>query len=39
LVWAKSLDRLVPWEQNGFIAWRALSGIFAAAINFGFIGG
>lgn len=30
LAWAKSLDALVPWKDNGFIAWRALSGIFAA---------
>jgi hypothetical protein len=30
LAWAKSLDSLSPWKDNGFIAWRALSGIFAA---------
>jgi len=30
LLWAKSLDSLVPWEHNGFVAWRALSGIFAS---------
>jgi hypothetical protein len=30
LSWAQSLDSLQPWQQNGFIAWRALSGIFAA---------
>jgi hypothetical protein len=30
LAWAKSLDSLVSWEHNGFVAWRALSGIFAA---------
>jgi hypothetical protein len=30
LDWAKALDNLVPWQDNGFIAWRALSGIYAA---------
>lgn len=30
LAWAKALDALQPWHENGFIAWRALSGIFAA---------
>lgn len=30
LAWAKALDALVPWKDNGFIVWRALSGIFAA---------
>jgi len=30
LSWAKSLDNLLPWEQNGFVAWRALSGIYAS---------
>jgi hypothetical protein len=30
LAWAKSLDSLVPWSANGFIAWRALSGIYAS---------
>jgi len=30
LSWAKHLDTLSPWNENGFIAWRALSGIFAA---------
>ena len=30
LEWAKSLDALQPWEHNGFIGWRALSGIFAS---------
>ncbi len=30
LAWAKALDGLEPWKQNGFVAWRALSGIFAA---------
>jgi hypothetical protein len=30
LDWAKALDILQPWNENGFIAWRALSGIFAS---------
>lgn len=30
LTWAKALDALAPWKENGFIAWRALSGLFAA---------
>jgi len=30
LAWAKALDTVTPWRENGFIAWRALSGIFAA---------
>jgi hypothetical protein len=30
LAWAKDLDQLEPWSENGFIAWRALSGIFAS---------
>ena len=30
LLWAKSLDSLSPWKDNGFIGWRALSGIFAS---------
>ena len=30
LGWAKALDALSPWHENGFIVWRALSGIFAA---------
>ncbi|WP_213955247.1 MULTISPECIES: hypothetical protein [unclassified Variovorax] len=30
LAWVKALDALAPWKENGFIAWRALSGIFAA---------
>lgn len=30
LQWAKSLDNLAPWKYNGFIGWRALSGIFAS---------
>lgn len=30
LSWVQSLDRLDPWTENGFVAWRALSGIFAA---------
>jgi hypothetical protein len=25
LAWAKALDALVPWKDNGFIVWRALS--------------
>lgn len=28
--WAMSLDHLTPWNENGFISWRALSGIFAS---------
>ncbi len=28
--WAESLDSIAPWEHNGFIGWRALSGIFAS---------
>lgn len=28
--WAQQIDTLSPWRSNGFIAWRALSGIFAA---------
>jgi hypothetical protein len=28
--WALHLDRLEPFEQNGYVAWRALSGIFCA---------
>src|SRR4051812_14978102 len=28
LAWAKAVER--PWLDNGFIAWRALSGIYAA---------
>jgi hypothetical protein len=30
LAWAKALDTQAPWKENGFIAWRALSGIFAS---------
>jgi hypothetical protein len=30
LDWANELDGLEPWKENGFIVWRALSGIFAA---------
>jgi hypothetical protein len=30
LAWVKSLDTLLPWSENVFIAWRALSGIFPA---------
>jgi hypothetical protein len=30
LAWAKAIDGLQPWKENGFIAWRALSGIFAS---------
>lgn len=30
LAWAQSLDALTPWNENGFIGWRALSGIFAS---------
>ena len=30
LAWAKALDSLLPWKENGFIAWRALSGIYAS---------
>lgn len=30
LQWAQSIDPLTPWRENGFIAWRALSGIFAS---------
>lgn len=30
LAWAKSLDSLTPWRENGYVAWRALSGIFAS---------
>lgn len=30
LEWAKKLDTIQPWEQNGYIIWRALSGIFAS---------
>lgn len=30
LEWAWALDKIEPWKNNGFIVWRALSGIFAA---------
>lgn len=30
LAWAQALDAQQPWADNGFIVWRALSGIFAA---------
>jgi hypothetical protein len=30
LEWAKSLDSMLPWRENGFLVWRALSGIFAS---------
>ena len=30
LAWTKALDRQTPWQENGFIVWRALSGIFAS---------
>jgi hypothetical protein len=30
LQWAQDLDRLPSWKENGFLAWRALSGIFAS---------
>ncbi len=30
LNWAQDLDCLPDWKENGFLAWRALSGIFAA---------
>jgi hypothetical protein len=30
LEWVISLEKLVPWEKNAFIAWRALSGLYAA---------
>ena len=30
LEWAQSLDSIPPWRDNGFIVWRALSGIFAS---------
>ena len=28
--WVKELDKLKPWKDNGFLVWRALSGIFCA---------
>lgn len=30
LDWAHSLDSIKPWDKNGLIVWRALSGIFAS---------
>ena len=30
LAWAQDIDKLLPWKDNGFIVWRALSGLFAA---------
>ncbi len=30
LAWAKAIDKLGPWRDNGFVVWRALSGLFAA---------
>ena len=30
LAWSESLDSLIPWSANGFVAWRALSGIYAS---------
>jgi hypothetical protein len=30
LAWAERINSLQPWQDNGFVAWRALSGIFAA---------
>ncbi|MCV2357325.1 hypothetical protein LNV09_24560 [Paucibacter sp. B2R-40] len=35
LHWAKSLDDLIPWKYNGFIGWRALSGISSATNSLG----
>jgi hypothetical protein len=32
LAWAQALDTQQPWAENGFIAWRALSGIFASNV-------
>ncbi len=28
--WAEALDALQPWKENGFVVWRALSGIYAS---------
>jgi len=28
--WLEELDKIQPWVKNGYIAWRALSGIFAS---------
>lgn len=30
LAWAQDIDKLQPWKENGFIIWRALSGLYAA---------
>lgn len=30
LVWAQDIDLIEPWRENGFVVWRALSGVFAA---------
>lgn len=30
LAWLQAIEMPQPWAENGFIAWRALSGIFAA---------
>jgi hypothetical protein len=30
LAWAKAIDGLQPWKDNGFVVWRALSGIFVS---------
>ncbi len=30
LAWANSFGSVIPWEANGFIVWRALSGIYAS---------
>jgi hypothetical protein len=30
LAYAQAVERQVPWKPDGFIVWRALSGIFAA---------
>jgi hypothetical protein len=30
LSWAKALDHQNPWKENGFIVWKALSGIYAS---------
>lgn len=29
-VWLEQLDKIQPWKKNGYVAWRALSGIFAS---------
>lgn len=30
LAWAEDLDKLIPKKENGWFAWRSLSGLFAA---------